>query len=276
LSRSAEDKYARREVELAEKLQSSDAKDRKTLYTEIYEELYTFYSDGKRRDLCEHYLEHSSYSNDFVLKLLPPKSTVLEVGSGFGHASAAFARAGHRVSGIDINRIHVREAEELYGSIPGLDFQFMNACELDFKDESFDLVTSKSVYEHIHPDDIDRHLAEVERVLKRGGAYVVFTTTSTGNRGDICECTNDPKLRGQRGLHINEGSWRDIRRQFSRSGLTARTNIVPRRFEKSLGKTIVLVPLSFKASVEPLVKWIPPALRILQMRDVTIVARKPL
>ena len=251
MSRSAEDKYARREVELAQKLQSSDAKDRKTLYTEIYEELYTFYSDGKRRDLCEHYLEHSSYSNDFVLKLLPPQATVLEVGSGFGHAAAAFARAGHKVSGIDINRIHVREAEELYGNIPGLDFQFMNACELNFEDESFDLVTSKSVYEHIHPDDIDKHLAEVTRVLKPGGAYVVFTTTSTGNRGDICECTDDPDLRGQRGLHINEGSWRDIRRQFGRSGLVARTNIMPRRFEKSMGKRTVLVPLSTSVQESP-------------------------
>ena len=37
----------------------------------------------------------------------------------------------------------------------------------------------------------------------------------------------------------------------------------------------VELPLSFKASVEPVVRLIPLALRLLQMREVTIVARKP-
>jgi SAM-dependent methyltransferase len=46
----------------------------------------------------------------------------------------------------------------------------MDACELTFADESFDLVYSIASFEHIH--DLPRALARIRRVLKPGGLLV--------------------------------------------------------------------------------------------------------
>src|SRR5215213_7857896 len=98
---------------------------------------------------------------------------VLEIGCGLGTDGAQFAEAGADYTGVDLTEAAVelaRKRFELFG-IPGK-FQTADAENLEFGDESFDLVYSHGVLHHT--PDARAAVREVRRVLKPGGRAVVM------------------------------------------------------------------------------------------------------
>ena len=98
---------------------------------------------------------------------------VLEIGCGLGTDGAQFAKAGADYTGVDLTEAAVdlaRRRFELF-SLPGK-FRTADAENLDFADESFDLVYSHGVLHHT--PDTARSVREVHRVLRRGGRAVVM------------------------------------------------------------------------------------------------------
>jgi ubiquinone/menaquinone biosynthesis C-methylase UbiE len=98
---------------------------------------------------------------------------VLEIGCGLGTDGAQFARAGANYTGVDLTEAAVelaRKRFELF-DLSGT-FRTADAENLDFADESFDLVYSHGVLHHT-PDTV-RAVHEVHRVLKPGGRAVVM------------------------------------------------------------------------------------------------------
>jgi SAM-dependent methyltransferase len=98
---------------------------------------------------------------------------VLEIGCGLGTDGARFARAGANYTGVDLTDAavslarHNFELQDLAG-----EFRTADAENLDFADESFDLVYSHGVLHHT--PDTARAIQEVHRVLKPGGRAVVM------------------------------------------------------------------------------------------------------
>jgi SAM-dependent methyltransferase len=72
------------------------------------------------------------------------------------------------------DRAFYRDLARAFGAplgTDGLDLRVMDACTLEFPDESFDCILSVSVFEHIH--DVGAATREMARVLRPGGvAYV--------------------------------------------------------------------------------------------------------
>ena len=98
---------------------------------------------------------------------------VLEIGCGLGTDGAQFARAGATYTGIDLTEAAVglaRRRFELEG-LPG-EFRVSDAENLDFPNNSFDLVYSHGVLHHT--PDTERAVREVHRVLVPGGRAVVM------------------------------------------------------------------------------------------------------
>lgn len=114
-----------------------------------------------------------------------PRMKVLEIGCGAGlfcHRLKQYA-PDISVTGLDFDKNHIafarKKAEEL-----GVDCQFAEgdiAC-LPFSDESFDLVFSHTVVEHVPPETFYR---EQWRVLKPGGRITVLSVRSRLNIKDI-------------------------------------------------------------------------------------------
>jgi len=67
-----------------------------------------------------------------------------------------------------LNPLYFGELTKAAGFIPTakLDIRLMDAAAMEFEDETFDLVVSHAVFEHVR--DVPRALAETKRVMKKG------------------------------------------------------------------------------------------------------------
>ena len=98
---------------------------------------------------------------------------VLEIGCGVGTDGLQFARAGATYTGVDLTEAAVELARKNFASA-GMagDFRVSDAENLDFADESFDIVYSHGGLHHT--PDIEAAVREIHRVLKPGGRAIVM------------------------------------------------------------------------------------------------------
>lgn len=101
-----------------------------------------------------------------------PGSRALEYGCGPGSRAFDLARLGASVDGIDISPVAIelaRETARREDLEQRTSFEVMNAEQLEFPDDRFDLVCGTSIIHHL---DVERAYAEVARVLRPGGTAV--------------------------------------------------------------------------------------------------------
>jgi len=112
------------------------------------------------------YLMTTNRHKLFDTLTIPRKSKVLDLGSGRGEYLLAFGTHGYTVEGFD--RCFPDEELKAYPFTLG-DIEE----PLPYKKESFDIVFSKSVVEHLYyPEKL---FAEVYRILKPGGCFICLT-----------------------------------------------------------------------------------------------------
>ena len=102
-----------------------------------------------------------------VLSHLSPDAIVLDLGAGSGRVAAMnFKAAGRSMFGIDVD-LAISANCQIDGGCVG------DASRLPFRDAAFDLVFADNVLEHL--DKPELVFAEVARVLKPGGRFLVKT-----------------------------------------------------------------------------------------------------
>lgn len=106
---------------------------------------------------------HLDIAHAQCLQGLPQGTRVLEIGCGGGQSRPWFQQKGMQYVGTDISKTRVGEELRLYGGADVL----CDAHFLPFADESFDVVYSAAVFEHLACPL--RAVQEVRRVLKPGG-----------------------------------------------------------------------------------------------------------
>ncbi|MBU0511631.1 MAG: class I SAM-dependent methyltransferase [Chloroflexi bacterium] len=134
---------------------------------------------------------------------------VLELGCGIGSVSAFFAENyAVNVFGIDFDPGQVKIARQMHPENNHLSFRVGDASNLDFEDESFDLVLSQDVFHHVPA--WDAAVQEVARVLRPHGYFIWLDFTY-------------PRIIKQvfRSFVKSYGlyTWDDIRLEFNRHGL---------------------------------------------------------
>jgi SAM-dependent methyltransferase len=119
------------------------------------------------------------YETARIRELLADKKVQcsLEFGCGYGRLSPTFASLSARHTAIDINAEALAAARVAY---PALDFQLSRGSELAFPDDTFDLVVSWTVLQHVPPERIDGVVSELRRVLTAEGSAL------------LCEEARDP------------------------------------------------------------------------------------
>ena len=110
-----------------------------------------------------------------IQRFLPEgrKLDILDVGTGTGFFAILLAEKGHRVEGIDLTPAMLEEARILAKQRNlGITFQEMDAQNLEYPNDSFDVVISRNLTWTL--PDPESAYAEWFRVLKPGGVLLNF------------------------------------------------------------------------------------------------------
>jgi SAM-dependent methyltransferase len=102
-----------------------------------------------------------------------PALPVLDFGCGVGRLTRALSHRFRECWGVDISPTMVRMAEEFNRDRDGCHFLLNEKDDLrQFADETFGLVYTSIVLQHIQRTYVERYLRELIRVLKPGGIFV--------------------------------------------------------------------------------------------------------
>lgn len=146
--------------------------------------------------------------------LLKPNDRILEIGCGIGSVVAELSGQGYDITGTDISGKAIAYGLEKYGDIR---LQVQAAEALEFSDETFDVVLSFDLLEHIA--QVDRHIDEVYRVLRKNGLYLFETPNKLSNI--IFETLQTKSLRWRK-YHPSLHSPGRLRRRMTRHGFETR------------------------------------------------------
>ena len=118
------------------------------------------------------------YGEDVVQLLAPQQGErILDVGCGTGHLTNLIARAGARVTGIDLSGPMIERAQAAY---PDLDFRVMSVTDMHF-DTPFDAVFSNATLHWVL--DKEAAIENIARALRPGGRLVL----EMGGKGNVEE-----------------------------------------------------------------------------------------
>ncbi|MEK6920462.1 MAG: methyltransferase domain-containing protein [Nanoarchaeota archaeon] len=104
---------------------------------------------------------------------------VLELGCSMGFFSFALAREGANVTAVDYSAQSLEIAKQFLKEKKNKDlalsFHQMDARNLTFAPESFDVLVNYDFIEHIYPGDHKQVVKEMFRVLKKDGIAAIYT-----------------------------------------------------------------------------------------------------
>ena len=142
---------------------------------------------------------------------LPPSSSIVEVGSGYGYLTYALARAGYRIRGVDIAPSAVEAARRRFGDLYLCDDIGMFSRRLP---ASTDVVVMTEVLEHL--DQPVAVLAAIRDALRPGGSLLMTTPSRDFHPADALWRTELPPV------HLAWYSKTSLREMARRVGMSIR------------------------------------------------------
>jgi ubiquinone/menaquinone biosynthesis C-methylase UbiE len=174
---------------------------------------------------------------DFLARtnLLRPGDRILEIGCGIGTVVFELTKQGYEALGTDISQVAIEYGRTKY---TGLRLEVQPAEELPFDAGTFDVVLSFDVFEHIAR--IDRHVSEVQRVLKPAGHYLFETPNKMSSA--VAETLRCKSLKWRR-VHPSLHTPGQLRRRLAQHGFETRFVKMDQRNEYTRAKLRQLGPV---------------------------------
>jgi ubiquinone/menaquinone biosynthesis C-methylase UbiE len=119
------------------------------------------------------YLRHL-FAYDYAKERILDNYNVLEIGSGEGYGAYRLSKKKglKKIIAIDVDRESIENAKNKYNSNK-VEFKHYDGDRLPFEDNTFDMVISFQVIEHIADDK--NYILEAYRVLKKNGLFILTT-----------------------------------------------------------------------------------------------------
>ncbi|MDC0245021.1 class I SAM-dependent methyltransferase [Pseudomonadota bacterium] len=165
-----------------------------------------------------------------VAKYLPKQSSILDVGSGPCEAAGMLVQLGYEVSACDDlsdywhlegdNRRKILE----YASNVGVDFHLIEDNNLPFKKNSFDMVMSNAVLEHLHesPRNMVNKMMEI---IKPNGLFFITVPNAVNIRKRLDVLIGKTNLPPFKSYYWHPGdSWRGHIREYVKDDLKQLAN----------------------------------------------------
>jgi len=149
-----------------------------------------------------------------------PDWAAIDIATGPGHTALAFAPKVKHIIASDVTREMLQVARGLAEKrgLTNVSFAEMPAEKLSFPDASFDLVTCRTAPHHFA--DVPAFVAEVARVLRRGGVFGLVDNISPDEPRAARLYNEFEKVRDpSHGRCLSESEWLDL---ITHAGLIVR------------------------------------------------------
>ncbi len=200
------------ERRLTDRLREASQSERSWLYAEVYSKLFDSLPDHPQKTARELSAKRIADRMRLLGPFLKPNAVYLEVGCG--NAALVFAMAGRTREALGLD---VTDALVDFAAAPS-NFRFVRTegVEIPLADGSVDLVHSDQLMEHLHIEDAEPQLREINRLLKPGGRYLCATPSRVTGPHDISVFFDEVAT----GLHMREYDYRSLRDLFLRNGFS--------------------------------------------------------
>ena len=205
--------HYRVERRLADRIRAAGSpEERRRVFETMYEELFREVPDHPRllakEKLANDRTSDLEYDLAQLKPYLKPGCTFLEIGAGDCALSARVARDAKHVYAVEI-------CDQTRAPLPAnVELVISDGRSIAVPEASVDVAFSDQLMEHLHPEDAAVQLANIQRALKPGGAYVCITPNKLYGPSDISAYFDDEA----RGFHLREYTLREVRRMFAESG----------------------------------------------------------
>lgn len=201
------------ERELADRLRAASPEKRKTLYSEVYDELFRRVphhpqlqwkeDEAQARARVERQLR-------LLRRFLRPGETFLEIGAGDCSLSKAVAPQAGAVYAVEVSD-EITRGLELPANVQVV---ISDGASIPVPTGGVDLAYSNSLMEHLHPDDARDQLANVFEALAPGGRYLCVTQDRLAGPHDVSRHFD----RVATGFHLKEYTVGELAALFTEVG----------------------------------------------------------
>ncbi len=114
---------------------------------------------------------------DYLIDLIgetlgdPSRLALIDIGCGIGNYHKLLADKVGSIAGVDVSTKCLAVARERN---PSVDYQHYDGAALPFANARFDVAFAVCVYHHVPANEQPKLTADVKRVLKPGGLFVIF------------------------------------------------------------------------------------------------------
>jgi ubiquinone/menaquinone biosynthesis C-methylase UbiE len=206
------------EKELADRLRNAPAEQRKTLYREVYNELFQRVADhpqNRRKADPARQRAATLWQWRLLSHFISPKSAYLEVGAGDGHLAMEVARHAKTAYAVDVSEIIAS------GNDTPSNFSWVltDGVHIPVPSAAVNVAYSNQLMEHLHPEDAAAQLTEIRRTLAAGGAYLCITPHRFSGPHDISKFFSETPC----GFHLKEYTYRELDQIFRQAGFSYST-----------------------------------------------------
>lgn len=201
------------ERELADRLRHASKEQRRTLYSEVYDELFKrvpLHPQHTNKADQERLAADVAEKMEIVTPFLNQGAIFLEVGPGDCEFAKTVAGKAAKVLAIDVSDEITRKRE-----LPAnLQLVISDGSSIPVPPDSVDVAYSNQLMEHLHPDDALDQLRGLHAALKPGGVYICITPSRLTGPHDI----SGEFDRKATGFHLKEYTVGDLAALFRQVG----------------------------------------------------------
>lgn len=203
------------EKELASRLRSANRKERKYLYSAVYDELFQRvynHPQLKRKFDIEYQAQIVKHQMRLLKRFLNSETKFLEVGAGDCALAFKVAKFVKKVYGVDVSK----EIAKSDSGPANFNLFISDGCSIPVPQNSIDVIYSNQLMEHLHPDDAIEQLQNIHKALVPGGVYLCITPNRLNGPHDISRYFDGVAT----GLHLKEYMATELASLFKRAGFS--------------------------------------------------------
>jgi len=249
-SRDQLEQQYRVERELGDRLRAANKSERRSLYTQVYDELFErvkHHPQLTRKVDDEGRRRRAEAQFRTLEPFLEPSSVFMEIGAGDCALSFEVARHVERVFAVDVSREITKSGE----APPNFDLIITDGCTIPVPPGSVDVAYSYQLMEHLHPDDATEQLTNVCAALRPGGVYMCVTPNRINGPWDISRYFADVA----NGVHLKEYTNGELATMFHAAGFSR-----VRSFVRAKGLNLML-PVGLMRGLEGALQVLPNPMR---------------